>query len=233
MYCSIKSPTCSALVLFVIHIFTAAARKACLWNHSVTEESPLQQAKCFITLIPEIADGYKPAKQTFGVDRDDGTYCCKFDGEHCCDDDRDDDYCCHTCCSMRRAQGLVSGCEEVCERTGLCQSQTRCVYGFAISSNGSRNLFGRGSAVGGPGVCGHRFRCCLGVLSEQTELDVETCGDGLLEGFMFVIPIGILGCLGCGLCACAKLVCGHCRRPAPQGPAPQRTLPLPDVLGTE
>mmetsp|Transcript_40086 Transcript_40086/g.73793 ORF Transcript_40086/g.73793 Transcript_40086/m.73793 type:complete len:233 (+) Transcript_40086:67-765(+) len=220
---SINSPTCSsALVLFVIHIFTAAARKACLWNHSVTEASPLQEGKCFITLVEEIADGAKPAKQTFEVDRDDETYCCKFDGEVCCSSEN---YCCDTCCSMRRVQGWRSGCEDICEPMGTCQ--TWCVQGFATSSNDSRNLFGREGFVDDLGECGHRFRCCLGVLSEQTEPDVETCGDG----FLLLIVIGILVCLVCGLCACAMCCCGYCRCPAPKRTVPQSAAPV--VLGTE
>lgn len=217
----INSPTCSALVLFVIHMFTAAARKACLWNHSVTEASPLPEGKCFITLIEEISDGANPVKQTFEVYRDDETYCCKFDGEYCCSSEN---YCCDTCCSMRRAQGVVSGCEDICERMGTCQ--TWCERDFATSSNDARNLFGRDEVVEVQGACGHRFRCCLGVLSEQTEPDVETCGDG----FMFPIGIIILVCLVCCLSACAMYVCRRCLRPALQRTTPQSAAPV--VLGT-
>ena len=205
------------LVLFVIHVFEAEARTPCLWNESVMAgigTVPVE-SHCFITLESG-SFSENPARQAFVLDRGNETYCCEFDGDQCCSDERKDDgppHCCNSCCSMRRS------CSVVCEM-GSCQSQITCVQDLETSSNEADNYLDKDRSEST--ICGHRFRCCPGVLGEESEPDIETCGAMGFWIFMYIVSSLSICCF----CACATCTCYRYRsklqmltqtRPTPQG----------------
>eukprot|EP00747_Dinoflagellata_sp_TGD_P127811 gnl/TRDRNA2_/TRDRNA2_174447_c0_seq5.p2 gnl/TRDRNA2_/TRDRNA2_174447_c0~~gnl/TRDRNA2_/TRDRNA2_174447_c0_seq5.p2 ORF type:complete len:202 (-),score=17.11 gnl/TRDRNA2_/TRDRNA2_174447_c0_seq5:24-629(-) len=185
-----------AICLIIIHGFVvAAARTPCLWSESVSTTNSNEtddfasysshRGTCFITL----AAGDDVEDQTFVVDRDNVMYCCEYDGDHCCTGGQN---CCDSCCTM----DMSNGCGDlVCNSSESCQKE--CVQDFATSSQDD------GGFIFAGGICGHRFKCCPGVLGEKSEPAIEVC-EGGPSGIFIIIVLALLVCC---LSACAGAYC--------------------------